>query len=145
MCVEQITIYFAEDAIDIQSASELPAMGCGAECVFIGRTRPESNGQHGDLISLKYDCYQEMATNQLTKVAQEAIVQFGVEHIKITHSIGTVKIDEASVVIAVQCPHRDAAFSACRFLIDQLKEQVPIWKQEMWADGSTWADGAHIS
>lgn len=141
MRTEQININLTTDAVDVQSASELPATGCGGECIFVGRTRPESNDQHGELVALKYDCYQKMAINQLTKLSNEAITQFGVEHIKITHSVGTVNIDAASVVIAVQSNHRDAAFSACRFLIDQLKQQVPIWKHEMWADRSTWADG----
>ena len=142
---EQININFTEEAIDICSVSELPPAGCGGECIFVGRTRPEMNGNHGELVALKYDCYQEMAIKQLTTLANEAITQYGVGHIQITHRVGTVPINEASVVISVGSDHRDSAFLACRFLIDQLKLQVPIWKQEMWAGTSTWADGAPIT
>ena len=139
-----IVIQFHENAIDVADASILPAIGCGGECVFIGRTRPETNKTHGQLLALKYDCYQEMAEAELDSLAEEATHRFSVRHIRVTHSIGTVEIDKASVVIAVSSDHRDDAFTACRFMIDLLKQRVPIWKQEMWADGTTWSNGTPL-
>ena len=138
---EQISINFSEGAIDTEVASVLPSIGCGGECIFIGRTRPETNKHHGDLLALRYECYKEMAEQELRTLASEAINRFSVECVHVTHAIGKVEVDEASVVIAVSSKHRSDAFTACRFLIDLLKLRIPIWKQEIWADGTTWNDG----
>ncbi len=141
----QINIQFTENAVDVALASILPAIGCGGECIFVGRTRPEVNQTHGELLALHYDCYQEMANKELQTLAQEAIQRFEVRHVRVTHSVGRVAIDEASVVIAVSSNHRDDAFTACRFMIDLLKQRVPIWKKEMWADGTTWSNGVPLA
>ena len=137
----RISVHFVNGEVDVQKHSQLPAIGCGGECIFVGRTRPEFNAQHGNLVELSYDCYETMAQTQLEKLATEAVARFSVRAIHICHSTGSVPVDAASVVIAVGSDHRDDAFLACRFLIDLLKSQVPIWKQEMWADGTTWSDG----
>jgi molybdopterin synthase catalytic subunit len=144
MSTNNINIQFCKQAVDVTSASTLPEIGCGGECIFVGRTRPEKNEIHGDLTALKYDCYQEMAEKELLELAQETINRFQVRHVRVTHAIGEVAIDEASVVIAVSSDHRDDAFTACRFMIDLLKQRVPIWKQEMWSDGTTWSDGVPL-
>ena len=141
MAIEQIQINFVPDAVKVGEASTLPSAGCGAEFLFIGRTRPETHELHGKLTALRYSCYKEMATSELHKLAQEAIDRFSAKFIRITHSVGEVPIGEVSVVIAVSSAHRDDANTACRFLIDLLKQRVPIWKQEMWADGTTWSTG----
>jgi len=141
MSTSNISVHFSENAIDVQEASTLPSIGCGGECVFIGRTRPELNPTHGELLALNYDCYQEMASQELHALAREARSRFAVNHIKVTHSIGKVAINEASVVIAVGSDHREEAFLASRFMINVLKQRVPIWKQEVWAEGLTWSDG----
>ncbi len=136
-----ISVHFVDGEVDVQKHSQLPAIGCGGECVFVGRTRPEHNEQHGDLVELSYDCYKTMAQTQLEKLAEETVARFSVRAIHICHSTGSVPVDAASVVIAVASDHRDDAFLACRSLIDLLKLQVPIWKQEMWEDGTSWSDG----
>lgn len=140
-----IDITFEQDTIDVRNASTLPSIGCGGECIFVGRTRPEENAIHGELVALQYDCYEDMAEAELRKLVEEAINRFEVRHIRVTHSLGRVAIDEASVVIAVASNHRDDAFTACRFIIDLLKQRVPIWKQEMWSDGTTWSDGIPLA
>lgn len=137
----QITIEFAEGAIDVSKASQLPTIGCGGESIFIGRTRPETHSAHGSLHSLTYDCYKEMAVLELQKIAEEAINRYAVQYVRVTHAVGTVGINEASVVIAVSSHHRADAFTACHFIIDLLKQRVPIWKQEDWEDGTTWKEG----
>ena len=134
-----ISVLFVEGEVDVSKRSLLPNIGCGGECIFVGRTRPDHHEKHGKLIALHYDCYKKMAQSQLEKLAEEAVAQFNVRVIQICHSCGKVPIDGASVVIAVGSNHRDDAFLACRFLIDLLKSQATIWKQEVWADGTTWS------
>ena len=75
---------------------------------------------------------------------QYVLCLFAVRHIQVHHSIGTVGIGEASVVIAVCSDHRDESFLACRYLIDTLKQRVAIWKKEMWTDGNTWSEGTPL-
>ncbi|MDP7009604.1 MAG: molybdenum cofactor biosynthesis protein MoaE [Phycisphaerales bacterium] len=136
-----ILINFVVGEVDVPKYSILPAIGCGGECVFIGRTRPEHHPTHGDLIALSYDCYETMAKKQLETLSEEAIARYSVRAITICHSTKSVEVNGASVVIAVASDHRADAFLACRFLIDQLKLHVPIWKQEVWSDGTTWSEG----
>ena len=136
-----ISVQFIEGEIDVSTHSQLPEIGCGGECIFVGRTRPQYNKQHGDLVGLSYDCYKTMANSQLKKLSEEAVARFSVRAIRICHSTGMVPIHKASIVISVGSDHRDDAFQACRFLIDLLKLQVPIWKQEIWTNGTTWREG----
>ena len=136
-----VQIEFTADQINVSTASKLPTIGCGGECVFIGRTRPEAHAEHGELTALQYDCYEDMARTELALIADEAITEFSVRCIRITHSVGTVPIHKVSVVIAVGSDHRDEAFRACRYLIDELKARVPIWKQEKWDTQTIWVEG----
>ena len=137
-----ITVNFIEGELDVPTRSALPSLGCGGECLFVGRTRPQHRPEYGTLVELRYDCYQPMAKTQLDALTDEAVGKFHARAIVISHSIGSVSVGAASVVIAVGCDHRDDAFRACRFLIDALKLQVPIWKQEVWASRTTWSDGS---
>ena len=113
----------------------------GAECVFLGRTREETHPEHGALRRLGYEAYRPMATRVLRDLAVEAGGRFDCLATRIHHAIGEVTPGGASVLVQVVCAHRGAAFEACRFLIDRLKESAPIWKQEQWADGTTWSEG----
>ena len=138
---EQIHINFSDGGVDVESASVLPAIGCGAQCLFIGRTRPQLHVEHGSLLALEYDCYQDMAEQELRILAEEAIQRFSIQVVNLTHSIGQVTINEASVVIAVGSNHREEAFLACKWMIDLLKQRIPLWKKEVWANGTTWSEG----
>ena len=138
---DPINIQLAQHEIDVVSASSLPSIGCGGECIFVGRTRPEHHEKHGNLLALRYACYPEMAEKELRSVAKEAIDRYSTRVVRVTHAIGRVAIDEASVVIATSSEHRKDAFDACQYIIDELKQRVPIWKQELWADGTTWKNG----
>jgi molybdopterin synthase catalytic subunit len=117
----------------------------GAECVFLGRTRGEMHIEHGPLALLRYEAYEAMAKQVLEALANEAARRFGCLAVRVHHALGDVPVGDASVVVNVVCSHRAAAFEACRFLIDALKEQAPIWKQEVWADGSTWSQGHPVT
>jgi molybdopterin synthase catalytic subunit len=113
----------------------------GAECVFLGRTREEAHPDHGELRQLSYEAYEPMAQSVLEDLAAEAARLFECRAVRVHHALGSVPPGEASVAVQVVCGHRDAAFAACRFLIDHLKSEAPIWKREEWADGATWSAG----
>jgi molybdopterin synthase catalytic subunit len=110
--------------------------GCGAVITFIGEVRDTARGQ--DVTALDYEAYAEAAQRTMTTIADEIEQQYGVERIAIVHRTGLLKPGEASVVISVASPHRDEAFSAARHAIERLKQIVPIWKKEHYADGATW-------
>ena len=108
--------------------------------LFIGTTRQWTADK--ETVQLDYDCYKAMALKEMERLAEEAQVRWPVERVCILHRLGVVPPAEASVVVGVATPHRAEAFAACRFLIDTLKQQVPIWKREVYADGSTeWVEG----
>ena len=111
----------------------------GGIAVFLGTTRAETAPDGRELIALDYDAYADMAVEQLRRLVATAREQGVVTKAAVLHRLGRVAVGEPSVVIAVSTPHRADAFAACRFLIDELKRDVPIWKQERWADGTgTW-------
>ena len=124
------------------TAAALPdTPGCGAECVFLGRTRAETHPEHGELIRLDYEAYAPMAEKLLREVAAEIAAEFGLAAVRLVHATGPVAVGEASVVVQVAAPHRGAGFDACRAGIDRLKERVPVWKHEVWERGVTFAPG----
>ena len=126
------------------SVAELDWPGvCGAECVFIGRTRDERHAEFGPLVRLEYELYEPMAQKLLEKLAREAAERYDGRSVRIVHAKGSVRPGEASVVIQVATPHRAQSFEACRFLIDSLKRDLPAWKKEVWRDGETFVDGSH--
>lgn len=111
----------------------------GAQCVFRGVVRRDSDLD--PVQSLEYEAYQEMAANQLREIAREASARWSGARIAIEHRLGSVPLGEASVVIAVGTPHRAEAFECCRFMIEELKHRVPIWKKEIGASGARWVEG----
>jgi molybdopterin synthase catalytic subunit len=114
----------------------------GAVNVFIGTTRNHSHGKA--VVSLEYEAYVPMALKLMEEVEREAAKRWKVHKIAVVHRIGLVNVGEPSVVIAVSSAHRDEAFQASRFLIDKLKEVVPIWKRECFADGTMeWSQHKH--
>ena len=114
---------------------------CGAEAVFLGRTRSETHAKHGQLVRLEYEVYQPMARKLLEQMATKAAGQFGCRAVRLVHSFGAVEPGEASVVVQTATPHRAEAFAACRYLIDRLKHELPIWKHEIWQRGRTVVEG----
>ena len=87
---------------------------------------------------MEYEAYEEMALKKLGAVREQLQAQFDLEDIAISHRIGTVPIGEISLVVAVASPHRKEAFQACQAAVDRIKEIVPIWKKEVFQDGSRW-------
>ncbi len=124
-----------DEPIDATAMGELVRSDAdGAVCVFLGVARKFSRGR--EVVHLEYEAYPEMAEKKLAEIGDELRVKFGAERVVIFHRTGVLGIGEASVGIGVATPHRKEAFLACQYAIDRLKEVVPIWKKENWADGS---------
>ena len=113
--------------------------GAGAICTFTGIVRDSSRGR--SVTHLEYEAYAEMATAQMRKIGDEIAEQWSEARVAMAHRTGRLEIGEASVVVAVSCPHRAEAIAACKWGIDRLKESVPIWKKEHAADGTYWIEG----
>ena len=107
--------------------------------VFDGVVRNETRGR--PVLHLDYEAYEEMALRQMRELGLKAQERFGVRQVTMLHRLGRLEIGETSVLIVVASAHRSAAFEACRWLIDTLKQTVPIWKKETFADGAVWAPG----
>lgn len=114
---------------------------CGAECVFLGRTRRETHPQFGRLVRLEYEVYAPMARRLLEAMARDAAMRWHCRAVRLVHAQGAIDPGEASVAIQVATPHRGEAFAACRYLIDRLKHELPIWKREVWERGETFVEG----
>jgi len=113
----------------------------GAIVTFEGITRAEAHREHGALVRLDYEAYEEMAIEQMRELAKQARTRWSIGRMAIVHRVGPVDLGCSSVVISVTSEHRGEAFDACQWLIDTLKSDVPIWKKEVWSDGrTTWVD-----
>jgi len=127
----------ASGPIDVAAvAAAVTQPGTGATVTFIGTTRDHNEGRR--VIQLEYEAYADMALAEMRKIGDAAKQQWPIEKVAIVHRIGVVPLGEASVVIAVSASHRHAAFAACHFAIDRLKEVVPIWKKEHFDGGQVW-------
>ena len=114
----------------------------GAVVSFLGVVRNHADGRE-DVQGITYEAYETEAAARLAAVAAEARVRWpAVERIALLHRIGELALSEASVAVVVSSPHRAEAFDAARYCIDTLKETVPIWKREHWAEGSDWSPAA---
>ena len=111
----------------------------GAVTVFDGIVRNNTQGRQ--TLYLDYTAYEAMALEQMRALAAEAVARFRVRDVAMVHRLGRLEVGETSVLIAVASAHRGVTFDACRWLIDTLKKQVPIWKKEVFVDGAVWAPG----
>lgn len=129
-------IQLNHDPIDSSAVIEsVQSPEAGAVVLFLGTTREFTAGRQTE--SLDYESYGEMAFRKLEELEQEARQRWSLTELTIVHRLGHLGIGEASVAIAVSAPHRKDAFTAGQWLIDTLKEIVPIWKKENWADGTS--------
>jgi MoaD family protein len=110
----------------------------GAIVTFVGTTRDVSGGK--EVAKLEFEHYPGMAEKKLAEIRGRAIAEFGVIDVTIVHRIGMMPVGEDIVLIAVAAGHRDEAFNACRFCIDELKRITPIWKKETTPDGEVWVE-----
>jgi len=128
-----------EDPLDSAAiAQSIRTDGDGAVVVFEGVVREASRGK--TVKALVYEAYGTMALRQMEQLAEAARRQWPITDLAIVHRLGHLTVGELSVVIAVSAAHRDAAFEACRSVIDELKRTVPIWKKEIYTEGEAWID-----
>jgi molybdopterin synthase catalytic subunit len=112
----------------------------GAALLFWGVVRNENDGRA--VSHLEYSAYAEMAEREMRRIAEEAAGRFGTGDIHVVHRVGRLAVGEASVAIAVAAPHRAEAYEASRYVIEELKRRVPVWKREGYVDGeSEWVPG----
>ena len=125
------------DTLDIQSAINwVMSPESGGIDVFIGTVRNLTKGK--TVVRLEFEAYETMAVSEMNKIAATSFEKWPVQKVLIHHRTGVLQVGEVPVIIAVSAAHRAAAFEACRFIIDTLKETVPIWKKEIFEDGDVW-------
>ena len=133
----QTEIKISSETLNIQSCINwvmLPESG-GID-VFIGTVRNATKGK--SVLRLEFEAYEKMAIAEMEKIAAHTLERWPVQRLLIHHRTGVLAVGEVPVIIAVSAAHRDAAFEACRYVIDTLKQTVPIWKKEVFEDGEVW-------
>ena len=131
------------DPIDITGvARRVIPPECGATVTLDGYVRKFTRTR--ETLYLEYEAYEPMAIKEMQKLCDAAKEQFEISNIGIVHRLGKLEIGETSVVISVAAPHRKVAFAACEWLIRELKQTVPIWKKEVYADGEEWVEGENL-
>lgn len=129
---------------EIDQAAELAALedaASGAVVSFCGRVRNHNEGRA--VIHLEYECYEELAVSEGARVIAEAREQFGASRVRCVHRTGDLAIGEPAVWVGVAAAHRDEAFAAARYVIDEVKKRVPIWKREHYPEGpAEWINAA---
>jgi molybdopterin synthase catalytic subunit len=139
-----------DEALLAELRATVPSSADGALVLFVGQTR-ESPGTPApgeedegarftgrSVEGLEYEAYEAMALPVLAQIAREIAERFGVTRLAILHRTGSVPLGDVSVIIAAAAAHREAAFDACRYAIEELKARAPIWKSERFADGAMW-------
>jgi molybdopterin synthase catalytic subunit len=135
-----VSVALTRERIDAEKTIVMVKSGeDGAVVVFDGIVRNHTRGRR--TLHLDYEAYEEMALRQMRELGLKARERFGVRQVTMLHRLGRLEVGETSVLIVVASGHRSAAFEACRWLIDRLKQTVPIWKKETFVDGAVWAPG----
>ncbi|MCU0469713.1 MAG: molybdenum cofactor biosynthesis protein MoaE [Arcicella sp.] len=132
-------IKISDQPIDIQACIEAAqSERAGAVNVFIGTVRNHNKSK--EVVRLEFETYDVMAVKKMEELAKEAHERWNTEKIVMVHRKGVLAIGDVAVVIAVATPHRVASFEACHWLIDTLKQVVPIWKKEIYENGEEWLE-----
>jgi molybdopterin synthase catalytic subunit len=130
-------ILLSAEALNIKSCIDwVMSPESGGIDVFIGTVRSATKGKA--VLKLDFEAYEPMAISEMEKIVQQAFDKWPVQKVLIHHRTGALQVGEIPVIIAVSAAHRDAAFDACRYIIDTLKQTVPIWKKEAFEDGDIW-------
>jgi len=118
---------------------ELEDNSAGALSIFIGNVR--NHGRFGNVSEIYYETYNEMAQEKMREIENEAQTKWGIKKLVAIHRIGNIKVGETSIIIGVSSEHRHEAFEACKYVINNVKTRVPIWKKEISKESQKWADG----
>ena len=131
----------SEPIVSAELIIRLEDPDCGAVATFLGIVRQHNKDR--EVIQLHYQSYKTLAVKEGNKILGEAKEQFNIVNALCVHRVGDLNIGETAVWVGVNASHRDAAFNACRYVIDEIKTRVPIWKKEIYVDGdSGWLEGA---
>lgn len=132
-----IELKISNQALDLLSCLEISKdLESGGGATFIGSVRSKTKAK--EVVRLEFECYEPMAIKEMKKIAESAIAKFAVRNVVIHHRIGVLYPGDVAVIIVVNDGHRESVFDACRYIIDTLKETVPIWKKEVFEDGAEW-------
>ncbi len=124
--------------------AEVAASSNGATVLFTGSVRELSDGRA--VSGIDYDAYESMAAEELSRIVGEASERFATEHVVAEHRIGSLSLGDVSVGVAVGHPHRGPAFEAARYVIEEIKLRLPVWKQELFTDGTrAWVDARVVA
>ncbi|SFE42743.1 molybdenum cofactor biosynthesis protein MoaE [Thermoflexibacter ruber] len=130
-------IYLTENKIDVNYLLDfVQHEEAGAVDIFIGTVRSKTSDKK--VVRLEYEAYDTMAIKKIQEIVSQATQQWNILKYAVVHRKGILQIGEAAVVIAVATPHRQAAFEACKYIIDTIKANVPIWKKEVYENGEIW-------
>lgn len=136
---ENISIEITSNKLSLQACyAFVQDASCGGVALFVGTVRNKTKGKN--VVRLDFSTYRTMAIKEIQKIATNLIKNFEIQKIAIHHAEGELQIGDIPVIIAVSSAHRKAAFDACQYAIDTLKETVPIWKKEHFDDGEVWVN-----
>lgn len=127
---------FSRTPLDVAALRAVLAdPACGGYAAFEGWVRDSHEGQR--VRRLEYEAYETLAVREAERIVAEAVGRFGVRHAACAHRVGDLAVGELAVWVGVSAPHRDEAFRACRYLIDEIKQRLPIWKKEHYVNGDS--------
>ena len=137
--MSKTSIKITSEKLDLQACYNFVTdASCGGISAFVGTVRNDTKGK--EVKQLDFSAYKPMAIREMQKIADIALEKFSITKIAIHHAEGMLKIGDIPVIITASAKHRIAAFEACQFAIDTLKETVPIWKKEHFSDGEVWVN-----
>ena len=137
--MQRTSIKITSDKLNLQECYRfVEDDSCGGISAFIGTVRNDTQGK--EVTQLDFSTYKPMAIKEMQKIAALTLEKFDIYKIAVHHAEGVLKIGDIPVIITVSSKHRKAAFAACEFAIDTLKETVPIWKKEYFSDGEVWVN-----
>lgn len=132
-----IDIVVTNEVLDVQTCMDkVTDDAAGGTTIFVGTVRNKTKGKK--VVQLEFEAYEPMAEKEMYKIAKQVSEKWEALHVCMHHRVGTLAIGDIPVIISVATPHRKAAFEACQYAIDTLKETVPIWKKEIFEDGEVW-------
>lgn len=137
---DEFLIQITNDHVSLQVVmSELDDNSAGAVSIFIGKVR--NRGKFGNVSEIYYEAYREMAEEKMREIENEARKKWNIKKLAAIHRIGNLKVGETSIIIGVCSEHRHEAFEACKYIINNVKNRVPIWKKEISDESQEWTDG----
>jgi molybdopterin synthase catalytic subunit len=133
-------IRITNDPLNLEDVMfEIEDNSVGALSIFMGNVR--NRGRSGNVSQIFYESYSKMAEQKMREIENEAQAKWEIKNLVVFHRIGNIRVGETSIIIGVSSEHRQEAFEACKYVIDNVKTRVPIWKKEIFEEGQKWVEG----